>query len=145
MLSTPRTRRPGFTLVELLVVIGIIAVLAGFLLTVSSRGKEQANSAICMNNMRQIGAGFIMYTQENEGKYPFHADWGTPQKEDWFHWQPGPGRDPANLPKTSAIAKGMGKIEPKLFHCPSDDVGNRTRWDTARMGPVRYEYSYSMN
>lgn len=136
----------GFTLVELLIVIGIIAVLIGLLMPTVLKAREQANSALCSSNLRQIGAGFTMYVADNDGKFPYHADWNpVTNKEDWLHWQPGSGRDTADITKTSAIAKGMGKINPKVFHCPSDDVNNRTRFDTQRMGPVRYEFSYSMN
>jgi prepilin-type N-terminal cleavage/methylation domain-containing protein/prepilin-type processing-associated H-X9-DG protein len=138
-------RQTAFTLVELLVVIGIIAVLLAFLMPGVWKAKEQANAAICASNLRQIGNAFIMYAQDNEGKFPFHADWGPPNKEDWIHWQPGPGRDDNDLAKTSAIAKGMGKFNAQVFRCPSDDTSNRTRFDSERQGPRRYEFSYSMN
>ena len=86
-----------------------------------------------------------MYTNENKHRFPFHADWGPPNQEDWIHWQPGPGRDNSDLTKTSAIARYMGKFEPQVFRCPSDDISHHTRYDTVGAGPLRYEYSYSMN
>jgi prepilin-type processing-associated H-X9-DG protein len=132
-------------LVELLVVIGIIAVLLAFLMPGVWKAKEQANAAFCASNLRQIGAAFTVYAQDNEGKFPFHADWGPANKEDWIHWQPGTGRDVNELTKTSAIAKGMGKFTAQVFRCPSDDTSNRTRYDTSGQGPRRYEFSYSMN
>jgi len=136
--------RSAFTLIELLVVVGIIAVLAGFLFPALRRVRDQASAATCASNLAQIGKAFMMYAQEN-GKYPYHADWGAPEREDWLHWQPGNGRDPANLLKSSAIAKYLGSVNPNLFRCPADDVMNRRKFDGGKRGPFRYEYSYTMN
>ena len=139
------TRLNGFTLIELLVVVGIIAVLAGLLLPALRRVRDQSSATVCASNLAQIGKAMLMYAQENDGKFPFHADWGAPQKEDWLHWQPGPGRDPSNLSKTSAIAKYLGTFNPSLFRCPADNVANRRKFDGGKVGPVRYEFSYTMN
>jgi len=148
-MSHPRPRcrsasRHAFTLIELLVVIGIIAVLAGFLFPALRRVRDQASSATCASNLAQIDKAFLMYAQEN-GRFPYHADWGMPHPEDWIHWQPGQGRDPANLTKTSAIAKYLGNFNPSLFRCPADDVTNRRKFDGKKSGPYRYEFSYTMN
>src|SRR5687768_8864139 len=77
----------GFTLVELLVVIGIIALLIAVLLPALQRAREQANQIKCLSNVRQIGIAFVMYTNENKGKYPFHADLNGQFVEDWIYWQ----------------------------------------------------------
>ena len=136
----------GFTLAEILIVIGIIAVLVAILIPSLWKVREQAAAATCANNLRQIGTAFLGYAQDNEGKFPFHADWNpVTNKEDWIHWQPGPGRDNNDLTKTSAIAKYLGKFNNKVFHCPSDDVNNRTRFDSEHNGPRRYEFSYSFS
>src|SRR6201995_749189 len=66
----PSAARSAFTLVELLVVIGIIALLISILLPTLARAREQANRAKCASNLRQIALGAIMYAQENKGKFP---------------------------------------------------------------------------
>jgi prepilin-type N-terminal cleavage/methylation domain-containing protein/prepilin-type processing-associated H-X9-DG protein len=60
----------GFTLVELLVVIGIIALLIGILLPTLSRVQEQSRIVKCSANLRSIGQGFATYLAENQGVYP---------------------------------------------------------------------------
>jgi prepilin-type N-terminal cleavage/methylation domain-containing protein/prepilin-type processing-associated H-X9-DG protein len=88
-MSRPRANDAAFTLVELLVVIGIIALLIGILLPVLSGAREQAKTAACLSNLRQIGQAFNLYAAENKqyvlpGHIRQQPKFGGRGEETWF-------------------------------------------------------------
>src|SRR4051795_13408576 len=86
--------RRAFTLVELLVVIGVIALLVALLLPVLGRARESANQVKCLSNVRQIAAALVSYANDNRGWMPGAAMGQQRQAQDWIHWQlSGPARD----------------------------------------------------
>ena len=62
-------RQKAFTLVELLVVIAIIALLMSILMPSLARAKKQAMAAVCQSNLRQWGLAFVMFIEDNDGKF----------------------------------------------------------------------------
>lgn len=64
---------PGFTLIEMLVVMAIISILAALLLPALTKGKERALRTVCLSNLRQIGEGFHLYANSHNGRTPMHV------------------------------------------------------------------------
>jgi prepilin-type N-terminal cleavage/methylation domain-containing protein/prepilin-type processing-associated H-X9-DG protein len=135
-----RARPYAFTLVELLVVVGIIAILIALLLPALGRARENARRTQCASNLRQLVIAMGMYYADNRQTYPQSA-WSIPTKEDWIYWQA--ERDLAE----SAVARYLNGPRPELFRCPSDDPD--THWviygTSGILPPQTYRYSYIMN
>src|SRR5438046_1740734 len=65
---------PGFTLIEILVVVAIIALLISILLPSLSKAREQARALVCKTRLTQLYRGHVFYAADNKGLFP-HWDW----------------------------------------------------------------------
>ncbi len=74
------TPRDGFTLIELMVVIGIVVLLLALLMPAIQRVREAANRTVCVNHLSQIGKAILAFQAENDGAYPSgggDVQWGA--------------------------------------------------------------------
>jgi len=88
--SSSARRRHGFTLTELMVVVGLVAVLISLLFPVVAKVRVAANTAKCASNLRQMGLALTMYLSDNRGHAPDYI-WHTPAFPDiaWHAYWPG--------------------------------------------------------
>ena len=132
----------GFTLVELLVVVGIIALLISILIPVLGRARDQANKTACMSNLRQVMLAFMQYANANKDMCPFGARSDNPGNvdiaEDWIHYRQGINNQGLWSSAITPYLGGPGEGLRAILRCPSDNVDNRSN-----MG--QYPYSYTMN
>lgn len=132
---TARTPRRAFTLVELLVILGIIAILLAILLPSLSKARKQAQTAACLSNQRQLVAACVMYANEHNGLLPFTGFYDGPYPT-WLY-----GNIQTMLGKQDEVQKGQ--LWPYLkvtgvYHCPADTGP----WPN---GSVNNLSTYSMN
>jgi prepilin-type N-terminal cleavage/methylation domain-containing protein/prepilin-type processing-associated H-X9-DG protein len=137
---TRNRARTGFTLVELLVVIGIIAVLMSILLPALNRAKEAAKAVTCASNLKQIGLAMAMYANDNKqylprARYDVQAHPAGP----WYEWCQAIQNYVATTIKGVSTGSGGMSEEAKqnVFTCPSAKT-HRTRFVNYTVNPISY-------
>jgi prepilin-type N-terminal cleavage/methylation domain-containing protein/prepilin-type processing-associated H-X9-DG protein len=121
----PRTPRRGFTLIEILVVIAIIAVLIGLLLPAVQKVREAANRAKCQNNLKQLRLALHLY-HDARAKFPY-GEYDAGQAQGTFYTE--------ILPYVEQQHNNPNNPQPvKMFLCPSRrglEVGPKDDYGTA--------------
>jgi prepilin-type N-terminal cleavage/methylation domain-containing protein len=118
-------RRLGFTLVELLVVIGIIAVLVALLLPAMSAARERARRTACLNNVRQLAAATLIYLNENQQTLPEATSINAPLESPLCPrsstlpvWTPLPNQS-CVLPSIGDLLQRNLPADGSIWRCPS--------------------------
>jgi len=124
-------KQRAFTLIELLVVIAIIALLMAILMPALNRAREQGKRAVCLNNLRQLTLGWIMYADENDQKIVNGAGGIYRSKEtpwvgkcwasDYSNGAQLPEKEQIEEIKKGALWPYVKSID--LYHCPTGTRG----------------------
>lgn len=101
----------GFTLIEVLVVIGIIAILTSMIVPVLHTVRQQAQTVKCASQLKQIGSALQMYANANGGWLPAWSGWHT--------WPAGQSEDSVGPAWTLELAPFIGQPDAPVYNCPS--------------------------
>jgi len=131
-------RRSAFTLIELLVVIAIIAIIAAILFPVFAQARAAARKTSCLSNLKQLGLGFLMYSQDYDETFP-GIRFGNNAGEGW-PWTVFPGSVDWNGVFTHGIQPYVKNKQ--ILQCPSGTDTNR--WSGSNgIGYCYNEYLYN--
>jgi prepilin-type N-terminal cleavage/methylation domain-containing protein len=139
-LAVSRRPRRAFTLVELLVVIGIIAVLIGMLLPALSKARESANRTACLSNMRSLGLCLLEYSIRNRDRIPIGFTGGTGIKQKQWNYIARHVSGGVAKPMVLGLLVEANLIQdPRAFYCTSE-TNEQWQYDTSNNPwPVPWE------
>ena len=122
-MGSHRRRRRAFTLVELLVVIGIIGLLISIIMPALNKAREQARRTRCLSNMRQLSIAWMLYATDSKGRIcgsntpPFVPPNGNPREFNWVTMDPATGGDSIRAIQGGMLFRYINSIE--AYHCPN--------------------------
>lgn len=113
-------RRRGFTLIEIVIVLGIVMILAALLFPVFNSVRSKARQATCASNLRQIGLGVMMYAQDSDGRYPRGGDPTDINTDAWQGAFNGEFAADAKALKPLPLVLQPYLKNSQIWRCPSD-------------------------
>jgi prepilin-type N-terminal cleavage/methylation domain-containing protein/prepilin-type processing-associated H-X9-DG protein len=155
---TTQVGRSGFTLVELLIVIGIIALLIGMLMPAFSQARERSNRLVCANNLRQLGIAMTIYSaSERDRSFP-RTEYDPKRDQLLLDANAGYGvQNPFgnsgyvgenNVPASLFLLFRVQNLPPQVVICPSTDAEpgfvNEDRFQSSNWHFVPENMTYSL-
>jgi len=139
-------RQPGFTLLEMVVVIGIVTVLIGILIPGLTHSRRIAKQTACLTGLRQVGVGVSTYAMDNDGSIPYGPKAPPPSATNFY---PKTGNVTSLISLKSGAPVGLGLLldrhmtgAEESFFCPGADEKWDTKESLSLVGKAQVESSY---
>jgi type II secretory pathway pseudopilin PulG len=127
--TLPNNNRRAFMFVELLVVIAVVAILAGMLLPALAKAKQKAQRINCVNNLKQVGLAFRIWGGDNGDKYPPNVSTNKGGSKEYV---------PGGNTFRHFLCMSNELSTPKILACPADDREPASSFATLKNGNISY-------